>query len=309
MKTFRHLDAHLGLVPASTTTVLSELAAGRGREEAFQRQNPQVLDSLTEIAIVQSAESSNAIEGVTASPERIIELVQKKTTPENRPEGEIAGYRDVLNTIHSSAKHIPFTPNVVLQFHRDLYALTPRPGGRWKGTENEVATFDSDGNKIEVVFKGTPPLETAPALEELHERYAEAVKGGEHAHLLLVGTYIFDFLMLHPFDDGNGRMSRLLSLLLLYQAGHEVGRFISLEKLIEQTKETYYESLRKSTPGWDKGEHNVWPWLNYFLGILSKAYKEFEERVGTLKSGRGSKAERIKDFIRSRTSHAFTFDE
>lgn len=309
MRTFRDLDAHLGLVPASTTTALSEVTAGRGREEAFRRQNPQILETLTEVAIIQSTESSNAIEGVTAPPERIIDLVREKTTPTNRPEAEIAGYRDVLNTIHSSAETIPFTPSVVLQLHRDLYALTPRPAGRWKSTENEVAIFDNEGNKLEVVFKGTPPFETARAMEELHQRYADAVKEGKHARLLLAGAYVFDFLMIHPFDDGNGRMSRLLSLLLLYQAGHEVGRFISLEKLIEQSKETYYESLRRSTPGWDDGEHDIWPWLNYFLGILNRAYKEFEDRVGTLKSGRGSKAERIKDFVRSRASDVFTFED
>lgn len=309
MLTFRDLDRHLGLVPASTATALSEVTAGRGREEAFRRQNPQVLEKLSEIAIVQSAESSNAIEGVTAPPERIIELVQEKTTPQNRPEEEIAGYRNVLDTIHSSAEHIPFTPNVVLQFHRDLYGLTPRPGGRWKSADNEVALFDNDGRKIGVVFKGTPPSETPAAMDELHTRYAEALKDGRHARLLLVGAYVFDFLMIHPFDDGNGRMSRLLSLLLLYHAGHEVGRFVSLEKLIESSKATYYESLRKSTPGWNQGQHDIWPWLNYFLGILNGAYKEFEDRVGTLKSGRGSKAERIKDFIRARTSDSFTFDD
>lgn len=309
MQTFRDLDHHLGLVPASTTTALSEVTAGRGREEAFRKQNPQVLEALSEIAIVQSTESSNAIEGVTAPPARIIELVQEKTTPENRPEEEIAGYRNVLGTIHSSAEHIPFTPNVVLQFHRDLYALTPRRGGRWKSTDNEVAIFDNDGKKIGTVFKGVPPFETPGAMDELHSRHAEALKEGKHAQLLLAGAYIFDFLMIHPFDDGNGRMSRLLSLLLLYQAGHEVGRFISLEKLIEDSKETYYESLRKSTPGWDKGQHDIWPWLNYFLGILNGAYKEFEDRVGTLRGGRGSKAERIKDFIRSRSSNSFTFDD
>jgi Fic family protein len=309
MQTFRNLDRHLGLVPASTAAALSEVTAGRGREEAFRRQNPQVLETLTKIAIVQSTESSNAIEGVTAPPERIVELVQKKTTPENRPEEEIAGYRDVLNTIHSSADHIPFKPSVVLQLHRDLYALTPRPGGRWKNSQNEVALFDEQGNKLDVVFEGTPPFETPDAMDELHERFDDAVKEGRHARLLLGGAYIFDFLMIHPFDDGNGRMSRLLTLLLLYQAGHEVGRFISLEKLVELSKETYYESLRTSTRGWDKGEHDIWPWLNYFLGILNGAYKEFEARVGSVARGRGSKAQRIKDFVRSRTSDVFTLDD
>ena len=146
-------------------------------------------------------------------------------------------------------------------------------------------------------------------MDELHERYAEAMRQGTHAPLLLVGSYVFDFLMIHPFNDGNGRMSRLLTLLLLYQCGYDVGRFISLERLIEDSKETYYESLGKSTLGWGEGEHDIWPWLNYFLGIILAAYEEFEARAGDLMSGRGSKTLRIKQYVRSRTSEVFTFDE
>ncbi len=146
-------------------------------------------------------------------------------------------------------------------------------------------------------------------MDELHERFADAIDSGEHSPLLLSAIYVFDFLMIHPFNDGNGRLSRLLTLLLLYHCGHEVGRFISLEKLVEESKETYYESLEKSTEGWDESEHDIWPWLNYFLGILNAAYKEFEARAGELMGGRGSKAMRIKLFVRSRTSDVFTFDE
>ncbi len=309
MQTFRDLEIHLGLVPSSTAAALSEVTAGRGREEAFRRQNPQVLEALTEIARIQSTEASNAIESITAPPERIAELVKEKTTPQNRSEEEIAGYRKVLDTIHSSAEHIPFKRSIVEQFHRDLYSFTATPGGRFKSTQNEVARFDSAGNKIGIIFEGTSPFETPGAMAELHERFNEAIKQGAHAPLLLSGAYVFDFLMIHPFNDGNGRMSRLLTLLLLYHAGHEVGRFISLEKLVEESKETYYESLEKSTSGWDRGEHDIWPWLNYLLGILNAAYKEFESRVGSLPSGRGSKAARIKQFVRSRTSDAFTFDD
>jgi Fic family protein len=309
MQTFRDLERHLGLVPASTASALSEVTAGRGREEAFRQQNPQVLEALTEIARIQSTESSNAIESITAPPERIVELVQDKTTPQNRPEEEIAGYRKVLDTIHSSAEHIPFKRSIVEQFHRDLYSFTATPGGRFKSSQNEVARFDSGGKKIAVIFEGTSPFETPGAMDELHDRFGEAIKESRHAPLLLSGAYVFDFLMIHPFDDGNGRMSRLLTLLLLYHAGHEVGRFISLEKLIEESKETYYESLQKSTAGWAGGGHDIWPWLNYFLGILNAAYKEFESRVGDLASGRGSKAERVKQFVRSRASDVFTFNE
>lgn len=309
MQTFRNLEAHLGLVPSRTAAALSEVTAGKGREEAFRRQNPQILETLTNIALVQSAESSNAIENITAPHERIVKLVQEATTPQNRPEEEIAGYRKVLATIHSGPEHIPLKVSVIEQFHRDLYSFTATSGGKFKSSPNEVARFDEDGNKIGVIFEGVSPFETPGAMEELHERFAHAMKEGQHAPLLLTGAYVFDFLMIHPFNDGNGRMSRLLTLLLLYQAGHEVGRFISLERLTEESKETYYGSLRSSTAGWEKGEHDIWPWLNYFLGILNAAYQEFESRAGTVATGRGSKKERIHQCIRSRVSDRFTFQD
>jgi Fic family protein len=297
------------MVPARAAAALAEVSTGRGREEAFRRQHPQALEGLMEIARIQSSESSNAIEHITAPADRVAELVQDKTTPQNRPEEEIAGYRKVLDTIHASAEHIPVKTSIVLQFHRDLYSFTATPGGHLKNTQNEVARFDKDGKKIEVIFEGTAPFETSEAVDELHGRFAEASDGSRHAPILLAGAYVFDFLMIHPFNDGNGRLSRLLTLLLLYHAGHEIGRFISLEKLIEESKETYYESLERSTAGWDKSEHDLWPWLNYFLGILNAAYKEFETRAGELTRGRGSKAMRIKQFVQSRTSAAFTFDD
>lgn len=309
MQTFRNLDQHLGLVPAKSAAALAEASAGRGREELFKQQNPQVLEGLMEVALIQSSASSNAIEHITAAPGRITELVQDKTAPKDRSEEEIAGYRKVLEMVHSSAERIPLTNSVVLQLHRDIYAFSPVPGGRFKNTQNEVARFDPSGKKVSVIFEGTAPFETRPAMDELHESYADAMRKGTHAALLLAGSYVFDFLMIHPFNDGNGRMSRLLTLLLLYQCGHEVGRFISLEKLVEESKATYYESLESSTAGWDRGEHDIWPWLNYFLGILNAAYKEFEARAGDLMSGRGSKTLRIKQYVRSSTSEIFTFDE
>ncbi len=309
MQTFRDLERHLGLVPARSAAALAEAGAGRGREAAFRRQNPQVLKGLMEVALIQSSASSNAIENITVAPGRVTELVQDKTAPQTRSEEEVTGYRKVLSTIHSSATDIPFTPSVVRQFHRDIYAFTPVPGGSFKSSQNEVARFDGQGNKLTVVFEGVSRFETPSAMDELHQRFREALKSGGHSPLLLAGSYIFDFLMIHPFNDGNGRLSRLLTLLLLYQCGHEVGRFISLEKLVEESKETYYESLEKSTVGWDESKHDIWPWLNYFLGILNAAYEEFEAKGGELMSGRGSKAMRIKLFVRSRSSDVFTFDD
>lgn len=308
MQTFRELDKHLGMVPAAVAAALGEVAAGRGGEAAAERSGA-ALRALSETARIQSTAASNAIERITAPADRIADLVQERTAPRNRSEQEIAGYRKALDTIHESAEHIPLSPSVVRQFHRDLYFYTATPGGRFKSTRNEVARFDSSGAKIAVIFEGTEPAETPAAMDELHRRHAAAVQQGRHSPLLLSGAYVFDFLMIHPFDDGNGRISRLLTLLLLYRCGHQVGRYISLEKLIEESRETYYESLERSTAGWDRGEHDIWPWLEYYLGILTAAYGQLEAATAELTGGRGSKARRIRHLIASRPSATFTLAE
>lgn len=309
MQTFRDLDKHLGMVPAPIVSALGAVSAGHGREEVLRYRDMNAVDALRDVAMYQSTAASNAIEGIVAPPARIAGLVREGVPPRNRPEEEIAGYGEVLATIHESAEAIPFTPSVVLQFHRDLYSRTATPGGRFKSTQNEVARFDSAGNKVAVIFQATPPAETPRAMDELHERHSGAVAAGRHSQLLLAGAYVFDFLMIHPFNDGNGRMSRLLTLLLLYQAGHDIGRFVSLEKLIERSKETYYEALQASTAGWDRGEHDIWPWLDYFLGILIGAYGQLEDYVERLGSGRGSKATRIREFVRQHVTVTFTLAE
>jgi len=309
MQTFRELEKHLGMVPAPFASALGAVSAGHGREEILRHRDPKAVDALREAAMIQSTAASNAIEQITAPAARIAELVREEARPQNRTEEEISGYRDVLATIHESAEQIPFTPSVVLQFHRDLYARTGTRGGRFKSVQNEVARFDRSGRKIGVVFRGTPPSETPGAMDELHERFALAMAEGRHAPLLLAGAYVFDFLMIHPFNDGNGRMSRLLTLLLLYQAGHDIGRFVSLERLIEKSKETYYEALQASTAGWEKGEHDIWRWLDYFLGILVGAYRQLDEYAADLGAGRGSKAMRIRTFVRLHLADTFTLAE
>jgi len=309
MQTFRDLEKHLGMVPAPIALALGAVSAGHGREEILRYRDSNAIDALRDSAMYQSTAASNAIEGIVAPPARIAGLVQADVQPSNRSEEEIAGYRDVLATIHESAEAIPFTPGVVLQFHRDLYSRTTTSGGRFKSTENEVARFDRAGNKIAVIFQGTPPSETPRAMDELHERHSAALLAGRHSPLLLAGAYVFDFLMIHPFDDGNGRMSRLLTLLLLYHGGYDIGRFVSLEKLIERSRDTYYEALQASTAGWDRGEHEIWPWLDYFLGILIGAYGQLEEYAERLGSGRGSKAARIREFVRQHVADTFTLAE
>jgi Fic family protein len=307
MHTFRELDSHMGMIPAPTARLLSEIDVVRGRQDAFRRQNPAALRTLIEVAKIQSVDASNAIESITAPPKRIAALVSAETLPANRPEQEIVGYRRVLETIHSSAMDIPFTRSVVQQFHRDLYSFTPVPGGEFKTGPNEVKEYRPDGTEV-VRFEPLSPFETPMAMDELHDHLDSAWRTDQNHRLLLAAAYVFDFLMIHPFQDGNGRLSRLLTLLLLYHGGYEVGRFVSIEKLIGDSRTTYYESLQRSTPGWRDGEHDVWPWTNYFLGVLVAASKEFEARVGAL-GGRGSKAELVKQFIRSSIKDTFTFDD
>lgn len=273
------------------------IAEYKGKQDLYKEQSPQVLETLRQAAIIQSTESSNRLEGITAPLERIKELVAKKTTPKNRSEQEIAGYRDVLNTIHANYADIPFTTGVVLQFHRDLYQFLPGEGGKWKPVDNEITETNANGTRI-VRFKPVPAHQTQDAMEELHKRFDNLWQSGEIEPLLLIPTYVLDFLCIHPFLDGNGRMARLLTLLLLYKAGYEVGRYISLEQMVEHTKESYYDTLYQSSQGWYETQHPILPWWEYFLGvILLGVYKEFERRVGMITTTRGAKREMILDTV------------
>lgn len=268
---------------------IHQLGEYRGKEALYRQQSPQALDTLLQNAIIESTESSNRIEGVTVeSPARLKALALTKTKPRNRSEQEIAGYRDVLKTIHSSHEHISFTPAVVLQFHRDLFKFTPSGGGKWKSTDNEISERKPDGTRI-IRFKPVPAWQTKEAMDALHSTFDQAIEAGIEP-LLALGGYVLDFLCIHPFLDGNGRMARLLTLLLLYRFNYEVGRFISLERLVEENRDGYYESLQASSKGWHNSKHSLVPWWNYFLGVvLLGAYREFEKRVGSIATARGAK--------------------
>lgn len=273
------------------------IAEYKGKQDLYKEQSPQVLETLRQAAIIQSTESSNRLEGITAPLERIKELVARKTTPKNRSEQEIAGYRDVLNTVHANYNDIPFTTGVVLQFHRDLYQFLPGEGGKWKPVDNEITETQPNGTRI-VRFKPVPAYQTPDAMEELHKRFDSLWESGEIERLLLIPTYVLDFLCIHPFLDGNGRMARLLTLLLLYKAGYEVGRYISLEQMVEHTKESYYDTLYLSSQSWHETQHPLQQWWEYFLGVmLLGAYKEFERRVGVITTTRGAKREMILDVV------------
>lgn len=276
---------------------IRRLGEFKGRESLYKQQTPTVLETLRRVAVIQSTESSNRIEGVNVPSDRVRELVEQKTTPRNRSEQEVAGYRDVLNTIHANHPHIPFNPNVVLQLHRDLYQFVPHPGGRWKATDNEIVETRPDGTRV-VRFVPVPAHLTAGAMNRLHERFEEYWDRGDIDPLLLIATYVFDFLCTHPFTDGNGRMARLLSLLLLYRAGCEVGRYVSLEKVVENHGEGYYDSLYRSSQGWHEGQHDLLPWWEYFLGVMmSGAYQELEHRMALMQSTKGAKTAMVLDVL------------
>lgn len=269
----------------------------KGKQDMFKEQSPQTLEMLREAAVIQSVESSNRLEGITAPLARIQDLVRDKTAPRNRSEQEIAGYRDVLNTIHTNYDIIPFTPNVILQFHRDLFQFHPAGGGRWKVTENDILETLPDGTSF-VRFKPVPAYRTPWYMQELHDRFNQAWDAREIDPLLLIPSYVLDFLCIHPFLDGNGRMARLLTLLLLYKAGYEVGRYISLEKVVESHREGYYDALYRSSRNWHEGGHSLIPWWEYFLGVvILGACRDLETRTGNLTSARGAKKDLVLNSI------------
>lgn len=270
-----------------------------GRQQLFAQQAPAQLEALRLSATIESVESSNRLEGVTAGPGRVRLLVEAGARPKNRSEDEIAGYRDALQEIHSSHRHMRFTPNIILGMHGRLCRYLPNAGGRWKSAGNEIVERDADGRVVRIRFRATPAVLTPQSIDLLTSNYAHAVDKEAIEPLIAVPLATLDFLCVHPFHDGNGRMARLLTLLLLYRAAHEVGRYVSLERLIEETKETYYDALEASSRGWHDDSHDPHPWLNYFWGVLTRAYREFETRIEILK---GSKTEQIRGAVARRVS-------
>ncbi len=254
----------------------------KGEQRLFIEAHKDELKELVEIAKVQSTEASNKIEGISTADDRLKNLVQAKTTPRNRDESEIAGYRDVLNTIHENYDYIPINANYILQLHRDLYKFLGNiDGGIFKTSDNIIREMDAEGNE-KIRFRPVAAWETPASIDELCKAYNEAK--GEADSLLLTMMFILDFLCIHPFNDGNGRMSRLLTLLLLYQSGFIVGKYISIEKIIEGSKETYYEVLQDSSINWHENENDYKPFVNYMLGVIvSLMYILSDvERMGTL---------------------------
>ena len=249
-----------------------------GKQELYLKQRPDELEKLVEIAKIQSTEASNAIEGIITTNTRIKQLVEEKTTPKNRDEEEIAGYRDVLNIIHESFDVIPISKNYILQLHKILYSHMNNPiAGRTKSVQNYISATYPDGH-TEIMFTPLAPYETPEALEKICAEYNKVIGNFEVEPLIAIPVFIHDFLCIHPFNDGNGRMSRLLTTLLLYRSGFYVGRYISLEAKIAKNKDLYYEALRKAQDGWHEEKEDAVPFIKYLLGTILAAYKDFEER-------------------------------
>lgn len=293
-----HYLARLSFSSAEAAA-LTTLGEARGRQVLYAHQRPEALESLKQVAIIESSESSNRIEGVVAPRDRIEALVLRPTEPKDRSEQEIAGYRDALAMIHDSHPHMPFTVNVLLQLHGTLYRYHPGQGGRFKAADNEIVERTADGSQARVRFRPTSAVETPAAMSAFEIAYRDAAGRNDVPALVLIPLAILDLLCVHPFGDGNGRVARLATLLLLYHHGYEVGRYLSLERIIEDSKLSYYEALERSSAGWHEGAHDAHPWLTYFWGVLQRAYREFEERVG-MYTGRGGKTEQVRAAVARR---------
>ena len=278
---------------------LTRIHEFKGEQTLFIEAKADTLSQLVDIAKIQSTEASNKIEGIYTSDERLKALVKDSTRPRTRNEREIAGYRDVLNTIHENHDYIPPKPSIILQLHRDLYKFEGMDiGGRYKTSDNIIEEQDAEGNKS-VRFRPVSAWETPEAIEKLCQSYDEALNSENIDALIIIPMFVLDFLCVHPFNDGNGRLSRLLTLLLLYRSGYIVGKYISIEKLIEQTKEIYYESLQLSSAGWHENKNDYEPFVKYMLGVIVAAYRDFSSRVSLLTTQGMSKPDRVKEIIRA----------
>ncbi len=299
MRQFDYREKWKKLLTPEIVAYLSQIHEFKGEQTLFTEAKADTLTQLVEIAKIQSTESSNKIEGIYTTDDRLRALVKDTTRPKSRNEREIAGYRDVLNTIHESHDYIPAKPSIILQLHRDLYKFEGADvGGRYKLADNMIEEEDAAGNKF-VRFKPIPAWETAEAMEELCEAFEKAMSAEEIDPLILIPMFILDFLCIHPFHDGNGRMSRLLTLLLLYRSGYIVGKYISIEKLIESTKESYYDCLQESSNKWYENENDYEPFVRYMLGIVVAAYRDFSSRVKLLTTDGMSKTDRVREIIKN----------
>ena len=301
MRTLNYKKTYQKLLTPEIVSYLAQIHEQKGQQNLFIETHKDELSELLEIAKIQSTEASNRIEGITTTDERLKKIVRNKTAPRNRSEREIAGYRDVLASIHENYDYMPVRPGMILQLHRDLYKYSNSAiGGNYKNSDNIIAEEQPDGTKM-VRFQPVSAWETPEAVEMLCNEFNEVLKDPNMDPLLLMPIFILDFLCIHPFNDGNGRMSRLLTLLILYRSGYIVGKYISLEKLNADNKESYYEALQDSDAGWHEGENDYLPFVRYMLGIIIAAYRDFTDRVQILITKGFSKPDRVREIIRNTT--------
>ena len=297
MRTFDYKAMYKSLLSPEIVGYLSQIHEYKGKQTLFIEAKPDALSELLDIAKIQSTEASNRIEGIYTSDDRLKKLVQSKTMPKTRNEREIAGYRDVLSTIHESHDFIPPRPGMILQLHRDLYKFSGmNVGGVYKATDNVIE--EARGDERFVRFVPVESWQTPEAMEMICQALNDALGDPQIDPLLVIPLFILDFLCIHPFSDGNGRMSRLLTLLLLYRSGYIVGKYISVEKEIADSKETYYEALHDSSVGWHEEKNDPLPFVRYMLGIIVASYREFASRVELLTNRDLSKPDRVREIIR-----------
>lgn len=295
MMTFRQFASKPESIPAATSWYLADLGEARGKQDLFTKQSPQRLKVLRENAMIESAVSSNRIEGVTVDQERIKTVIFGKSILWDRDEEEVRSYRDALKLIHEQGRRLSVTEETILNLHR-LCRGNIWDAGKYKEKDGDIIERYADGRE-RVRFKTVPAVSTPAFMRELVEKWEQCLLEKWVHPLIALAAFNLDFLCIHPFRDGNGRVSRLVLLLQYYHLGYEVGRYISLERLIEQNKERYYETLEQSSEGWHEGKHDPWPYVNFLLYTLKTAYQEFEDRVGKMKSPRGAKTELIESAI------------
>lgn len=297
MMTLQLFSRKFESVPAATSWYLTDLGEARGKQELYTHQSPQRLKVLREHALIESAVSSNRIEGVEVDKSRIATIVFGKPLLRDRDEEEVRGYRQALTLIHEQGAGLPVLEETVLKLHSSIRGEI-WDAGKYKDKDGDIIEKFPDG-RSRVRFKTVPAADTPSCMKNLITLYDEAIRNHRIPHLVLLAIFNLDFLCIHPFRDGNGRISRLLLLLQCYHMGFEVGHYISLERLIEQNKERYYETLEQSSQGWHEGKHDPWAYINFLLSILKMAYNEFEERLGQIKSPRGAKTDLIERTVRN----------
>jgi Fic family protein len=300
MTTLRLLQTKPEMIPTATAWYLADIGEAKGRQELFTRQTPQRLRLLREHALIESAVSSTRIEGVEIENARVGTIVFGKKKLHDRNEEEVRGYREALDLIHKQGTHLPITEDTILKLHA-LAKGEIWDAGQYKEKDGDIIERYENGSS-RVRFKTVPASRTRSFMDELFHSWGSVIDEAVMHPLITVAGFNLDFLCIHPFRDGNGRVSRLLLLLQCYCLGFEVGRFISFERIIEQNKERYYETLELSSTGWHEGRHNPWPYINYLLFIIKTAYREFEERLGHTETPRGAKTEMIEAAIKAMSS-------